>query len=60
MDCTRKRQEDSHIIELVQEEILDEKRPLGRPKMKQKSNFKSDLRTLNIDLVNQLMMNGNR
>lgn len=52
------RRQKDHIIRLVWEEIANGKRPLGQPRMRWKDNFKTDMRILKIDCVDDIIWIG--
>lgn len=44
------------VVRLVWEEVPEGKRPLGRPRMRWRDNIAADLRTMNIERAEELMM----
>lgn len=50
------KRQNQRVVKLVWEETPEGKRPLGRPRMRWKDNIAADLRTLNIERAEDLMM----
>lgn len=49
------KRQSQRIIKLVQKEVPDEKRPLGRRRLRWRDNLAADLKTVNIDGADEIM-----